>query len=107
MRPKPTGWEIVGKFAVGIAAVVVTAIIRGLVLVALWGWFVEPLGVRSINVAEAIGLAILVGMLWQKAPEDESADRRSTWEKFATAFFASVFMAGFALLLGWIVHFFL
>lgn len=38
-------------------------IVRGLTLSVLWGWFVEPLGPPGLNIAEAMGFAIVVGFL--------------------------------------------
>lgn len=106
MKKKRSGFEVLGMLVAILVAVIITSITRGLVLEILWGWFVQPLGVASINVAEAIGLAVLVGMLVQRAPEDESKDSRSPTTKFVAAFIASVLGAGTALLLGWLVHFF-
>lgn len=98
--------ETVGKIATVLVALITASIVRGLVLVALWDWYVEQLGVPSINVAEAIGLAMLIGMLVQREAEDPKKDKRPFMEKFFANFAASVLGAGFVFLFGWIVHFF-
>lgn len=103
-KPNPA-WEIVGKATTVIVMLIFTAILRGLVLSALWNWYVQPLGVKSINVAEAIGLALLFGMMMQRESDPE-VEKQPFWKRWANAFFVSVFGAGFAYLFGWIVHFF-
>lgn len=50
---------VVGGFAV----IVGMALWNGYLLSVLWGWFVVPLGVPSIGVAHAIGLALIAGLL--------------------------------------------
>lgn len=97
--------ELIGKITVWTAALIVNAIIRGAVLVALWGWYVERLGVPSINIAEAIGLAMTLGLLTQRGGDPN--DKRTANEKLAVGMTESVFGAGFVLLFGWIVHFFI
>lgn len=44
-------------YAVG---VVPLALLRGVVVRDMWAWFVVPLGVKPIGMAEAIGLSLLV-----------------------------------------------
>jgi hypothetical protein len=97
-------WAVFGQVIAVIVAVAVSAIVRGLILAVLWGWFVQPLGVRSINVAEAIGLATIVGLLSQRS--DDQNDKRPFAEKLLAVFFASLFGAGLALLLGFLAHLF-
>jgi type IV secretory pathway TraG/TraD family ATPase VirD4 len=95
-------WAVFGQVVAVIVAVAITAVARGLVLAILWGWFIQPLGVRSINVAEAIGLATIVGLLSQRAEDPD--DDRSFAEKMLAAIFASLFGAGLALLVGYLAH---
>lgn len=99
------GWEIVGKVTTVLVSIVLTAILRGFVLSILWGWFVEPLGVAAINIAEAIGLATILGMLLQREPDPE-LDKLPFWRRYVAAFTVTVVGAIFALGIGWIVHFF-
>jgi hypothetical protein len=97
------GWSAIGKVAVVLAAVVATTAIRGLVLAILWGWFVQPLGVRSVNVAEAIGLATIIGFLTLRE-EEEDKKRLPFWQKFSSALVLSVSSSAMYLLVGWIAH---
>jgi hypothetical protein len=40
------------------------AIVRGVVIAALWGWYITPwFGVRPVSVVEAIGLSIFATLL--------------------------------------------
>ncbi len=45
-------------------------IVHGLVLDQLWYWFIEPLGVPSIGLAHAIGLAVLIASLTNQYNKD-------------------------------------
>jgi hypothetical protein len=85
-----------------IVAVLLTipiAIVRGVVLVALWDWFVTPLGVASISIPQAIGLALIVGFLIPtQTRDDENHD--SVWAVVGYTFAGSVFGALLTLALG-------
>lgn len=61
-----------------IATIPLTVIARGWVLAKLWMWFVVPIGVVHIGIANAIGLSIVVGMFraanqCQKEKNEDSA----------------------------------
>lgn len=94
---------MLGATSVVILAVVVTTALRGLVLAILWGWFVEPLGVHSINVAEAIGLATIISFLTLRE-EEEDKKRLPFWDKFISALMLSFSSSAMYLLIGWIAH---
>lgn len=105
VKPKRSGFEILGIMFVGFAMLVVNAILRGLVVKILWNWFVVRLGVIAINIPEAIGIAILIQLLTSKTTADDN--ERTGLERFFMEFFINLTLTGFALLFGWIVHFFL
>lgn len=44
-------------------AVVVGFLLSALVFSVLWSWFVVPLGVPSINMAHAMGIGLMLGVL--------------------------------------------
>lgn len=98
-------WEAIGKTVAVVTALIIVALLRGLVLKIMWGWFIVPLGVTPINIPMAIGIAMTVGMLTQR--ESDPNDKRSGTEKFVTAFFTGIFGAGFVLFFGWIVQLFI
>lgn len=87
-----------------LVVLVVNALLRGLALSVLWGWFVEPLGVPGINVAEAIGLNLLIGLVTMSISDAQAAAEKKN--PFGQAFLISASSCGLALLLGWIVHLF-
>ena len=51
---------------------------EGFVFVRLWYWFVVPLGLPVVDMAQAVGLAALVGLVTtQRQRQDEDLD--SEW----------------------------
>ena len=93
---------VVLAFVFGIVAV--SWLLRGYVLSILWRWFMVPtLGLPALSIPQAIGIALVVGMLTHQShhyPENKD-------EKTSTKVVRSLgpFVAPFAtLLVGWIVH---
>lgn len=74
---------------------------KGFVLTKLWGWFiVSRFGLPPLSVAQAIGLAVVVGMFTHirtKENEDEP------WVPYAVMFLGPLI----SLFMGWIVKFWL
>lgn len=82
-----------------VAALALYALIRGWVLSVLWGWFAVPVfGAPPLGIAQAVGIAIVVGMFM---PHIDRKEREGA-EAFshAMAMFAAPFVA---LGIGWIV----
>lgn len=85
----------------------VNAFLRGWVLTQLWSWFLVPLGLPSVSLAQAIGIGLTIQLIAgladiprTKAPEDLKTPGR------IIAFHA---MQGFAitavaLQVGWLLH---
>ena len=48
--------------------------LNGWVLSILWLWFVVPLGVPAIGIAQAVGLATLIGMLRRGSLKSDDAE---------------------------------
>lgn len=96
--------KVVGATVLIVAALAVVAIVRGLALSILWGWFIAPLGPPEINVGEAIGIALVVGMLTERRERREDRAGENWVEVLAVAFMQSLIGAGFALLIGLLVH---
>lgn len=59
-------------FAFGFLALL--AVLRGLVLVQLWAWFLMPLGAPRIGIAHAIGLGIMSAMFTASGANNEKKD---------------------------------
>jgi hypothetical protein len=72
------------KFIKGVAWLVAFAIgimIRGLVTMDLWEWFIVPLGVPSIGFGHALGLTLFLGF----ATYNYAVDERTQTERMLTA----------------------
>lgn len=102
---KQNGWEILGKMLAVVAALIVSAIVRGVVFKIMWNWFVVRLGVAAISLPEALGLAMIISMVLFR--EESPDDKRNATAKFVTAFSVGIMGAAFVLFFGWIVHLFL
>ena len=50
-------------YLIGFGLTILSTPLNGLVLSVLWGWFMVPLGVPGINIAHAIGISCVVGLL--------------------------------------------
>jgi hypothetical protein len=57
------------KNVLGALGIVVAAIISGVVLVVLWGWFIVPLGVPALKVAHGIGFCLVTSFLTHKVDQ--------------------------------------
>lgn len=58
----------------GFLLVVPAMIVRGLVLMALWGWFIVPFGLPGLTLAWAIGISLIVGFLTADVKPDPDRD---------------------------------
>lgn len=73
------------KLITVLAAINVFALLEGVVLSTMWGWFVVPLGVASIGVAHAIGLSLTVSFVtsqysdWDTGDHYEDLKKRAIW----------------------------
>jgi hypothetical protein len=58
------GWIMSAGTLVSIFTVVIVgAAWNGVVLSILWGWFITPLGVPSIGIAQGIGISLIISTL--------------------------------------------
>lgn len=81
------------------------AMINGLVIWTMWGWFVTPLGLPALGFAQAIGLGFFVRYLtWQHAftnKDDEDKDAQA--RRLIVVFVYPFLVLG----LGFIAHLFM
>ncbi len=84
-----------------VALVVAAAVIDGLALSVLWGWFVHPLGVREIGIAHAIGISIVLRFILSDTAKTKQG--KGTWELVGTLLLAPLF----AIAMGWVIHLFM
>lgn len=76
--------------------------LNGLALSVLWGWFICPLGVPRLGIAQALGVSTLIS-LFMRGKADEDDDKKSPALKVAVA----VLLPLFALAIGWAEHWFM
>lgn len=74
----------------------------GFVLSVLWGWFIVPLGIASITVPQAVGIAAVVN-LFRFAMESKLHENLNYKQKLALAVVAPAML----LLFGYIVTLFM
>lgn len=78
--------------------------LRGWVLSQLWFWFVvAKFHVPALGIAEAIGLALTLGMLTSRAKSCKQDDR-PFWEQVGDAVGSSIVVPLLAILFGYVVH---
>ena len=82
------------------------AVWSGYVLSILWGWFIVPtFEAPTLTVVPAIGLAMVVGYLTKQ--ETAAKDERDAAERIAGALSSMFVYPLFALIFGWVLHFFM
>jgi hypothetical protein len=92
---------------VGIVAVVaLSAMWRGYVLSVLWGWFAVPLGLPVVGVVQAMGVALLVGLLTYRSITTAKLEQ-SAQEKWTDAIASAITTPSVALGVGWCIKQFL
>jgi hypothetical protein len=78
---------------------VLIGIWNGFVLSIMWGWFVVPLGLPTITVPNAIGLALIVDLVRPyRKPDDHKAGDKAGWAKMIFTIGADRFLGALALL---------
>ncbi len=91
-----------GKFTTLILSLIISPIIRGFVLVKLWGWFiVTTFSISAINMPEAIGMMMIIGYIIIK-PEKTTKDS-DFWDDFFLRLVFIIITSLFALLSGYTV----
>lgn len=54
---------VIGIVLGAITAIALFAIYNAWVLSILWGWFIVPLGVKSLSIAHAYGVTLVAGLI--------------------------------------------
>jgi uncharacterized membrane protein YgaE (UPF0421/DUF939 family) len=80
-------------------------VINGVVLQIMWGWFIVPLGIRTITTLEAIGIALVIGLLTAKPRNEITKKETSTEAVFSLL--GWLLSPVFVLLIGYVVHAFM
>jgi hypothetical protein len=93
--------KIIGFLAL-LALDIPVLILRGFVLSQLWLWFLVPLGVPVVGIAQAIGISLLVSML--TVSSHKSSDDDDFWTGAIGNLLKSLLMSLLAWGMGAIVH---
>jgi hypothetical protein len=96
--------KFTGVVVIAVGGILAITLLRGLVLVSLWGWFVVPLGVPGIGIAHAIGISILASLFLFGLATDKSSEEQEGWVKVIHAFVKALAGSLFAWGMGAIVH---
>lgn len=72
----------------------------GYAIHVLWAWFVIPLGVGPISIAQAYGLSVLFGLFMNTRGLDIGKEKSN--DEWAVSVTIGVLMPAIALLFGWI-----
>ena len=59
-------------------------IINGFVLTKLWAWFIVPFGLPELGLAQAIGIAMVIGFLTNQHIPDNKDEK--AWKPFITLY---------------------
>jgi len=89
--------ETFGKITAALIGIVVAALWFGFVVTKMWHWHLEPLGLPSITIKQAIGLSFTIGLFKNNPP---SSEKKPFGEAVATALLTGAFV----LFMGWIIH---
>jgi hypothetical protein len=75
------------------------AVLNGLALAQLWQWFIVPLGVKPLGIAQALGVSLLAAMLLDhKSGSDKEKDK----DDLIISFILLFAKPGLFLLVGWL-----
>lgn len=79
-------------------------VFNGFVLKVLWGWFIAPkFQLPTLSLASAIGLGIVVGFLTSHSYPEE----KELGDRISRIVAHNLIIPTFALLAGWVTHFFI
>lgn len=101
-RRSSAGAAAFGILCLGILEIIAIQLLNGFTLQHLWSWFVVPKfhGIPSLNIREAIGIALVVRFLtWQMSSTSEE-NKKSLVESFGLGLAAPIL----ALVFGYIIY---
>lgn len=91
-----------GGLVLAVSILASSFVIKGLVIVKLWEWFVVPLGQPELYIAWAIGLGMLVSYLTFRS-DVTVRDKKSGWEALFAHLGILIVNSLLTLGIGWIV----
>ncbi len=87
-----------------IALNVPLGLLRGWVLSVLWRWFLVPLGLPGLGVAQAWGIATIIAMLVFQGGRSDEDTEESPFLRIVNVVIKSVLLSFLSLLIGYIAH---
>ena len=101
---KEEGLSCFGLVVLFVLSIVVASLMNGWALSVLWGWFVSPIfGVPNLQIMEAIGFSLVVGMLTQNTSNKDDDSKKSFGALIVKLLAVAVFKPAFVVFLGWII----
>lgn len=103
-------WTFFGAMLALFLYIFTLALVRGVTLVILWGWFVVPFGIPGINVWWGLGLMMIVGLVTYQRNDPDAVEVRNAngvgeiVGVMVSAFFSLVLFCALAIGFGAIVH---
>jgi len=100
--------EAIGKFFTSLVLGLISTILRGLVIMKLWVWFiVTTFSITVITLVQAIGLSLVIGLLTGELKPDEDTNNDDWFSKVILRFVFLIIVYVVVLFEGWIVHLFM
>lgn len=103
---KESGFWHIGVLTVWVLMTIAGAIVRGLVLVQMWAWFVVPFGVVQIGTAHAFGLSLCL-MYFASPSKARRAAKKCMKTSFADDVLRMFLLPMIVLCVGWLCHYFM
>jgi len=101
-----TAKAIIGSITIIVALVgtiALAALIHGFVIMTLWEWFLIPIGLASIGLANAVGLGFFIRYLTWQPTFNSKGDKNKSDNKLVLIFVYPFVVLG----LGWLAHAFM
>ena len=89
---------VIGMVLGAITAIALFAIYNAWVLSILWGWFIVPLGVKSLSIAHAYGVTLVTGLFLSTRGIKENKNQ----DDWISSLITWLILPLAALFLGWI-----
>ena len=94
--------ELFGKFISWVMVMIITAVLDGLALSILWGWFIVPVfELPRLTIVTAIGISVMISCLTHQCIGNKDD------ENMVDLVVESIIYPLSSLLIGWILHFFM
>jgi hypothetical protein len=102
-------FAIMGTVFMGCVGIIaMAAILEGLALSLLWGWFMVPLlGLPHLPIVAAMGISLTVGFMTSHFNDNTHDPEKSALARVGATFAHMVLKPAVTVGVGWIIHLFL